>query len=54
MMKTPTAPTCTPNSVEPNRPTLQALVRYMAEQHFIANAMPIEDLFVPIWGTSAT
>jgi 4,5-dihydroxyphthalate decarboxylase len=31
-----------------NRPTLQALVGYMHEQHFIAQPMPIEDLFVPI------
>jgi 4,5-dihydroxyphthalate decarboxylase len=43
-----------PYGIAPNRPTLQALVRYMVEQHFIANAIPIEDLFVPIWGTSAT
>ena len=27
-----------PYGVEPNRPTLQALVRYMVEQHFIAQA----------------
>jgi 4,5-dihydroxyphthalate decarboxylase len=33
--------------LEPNRPTLEALVQYMAEQHFIARAMPIEELFVP-------
>jgi 4,5-dihydroxyphthalate decarboxylase len=37
-----------PYGLEPNRPTLQALVRYMAEQHFIAHAVPVEDLFVPI------
>jgi len=30
------------------RPTLEALVGYMAEQHFIPRAMPIEDLFVPV------
>ena len=30
------------------RPTLQALVQYMHEQHFIPHAMPIEDLFVPV------
>src|SRR5207302_2227072 len=34
--------------VEPNRPTLQALVRYMVEQHFIAQPVPVEDLFVPV------
>ena len=37
-----------PYGIERNRPTLQALVDYMVEQHFIARAMPIEDLFVPI------
>jgi 4,5-dihydroxyphthalate decarboxylase len=37
-----------PYGVEPNRPTLEALVAYMVEQHFIAKAMPIEDLFVPL------
>jgi 4,5-dihydroxyphthalate decarboxylase len=34
--------------IEANRPTLEALVSYMAEQNFIAKAMPIEDLFVPV------
>ena len=29
-----------PYGVEPNRPTLEALVRYMVEQHFIARADP--------------
>ena len=37
-----------PYGVEPNRATLEALVRYMAEQHFIAQTIPIEDLFVRI------
>ncbi len=37
-----------PYGVEPNRPTLEALVRYMVEQHFIAKPMPVEDLFVRI------
>ena len=37
-----------PYGIEPNRPTLEALVRYMVEQNFIARAMPIEELFVPI------
>ncbi|MGH6674456.1 MAG: ABC transporter substrate-binding protein, partial [Xanthobacteraceae bacterium] len=40
--------------VEPNRPTLEALVRYMVEQHFIPKAMPIEELFVPLPGASGT
>jgi 4,5-dihydroxyphthalate decarboxylase len=43
-----------PYGVEPNRPTLQALVQYMVEQHFIPKAMPIEELFVPLPGASAT
>ncbi len=34
--------------IEANRPTLEALVQYMAEQNFIAKAMPLEDLFVPV------
>ena len=41
-----------PYGIEPNRPTLEALVRYMAEQHFIPDAMPIEELFVPLPGAS--
>jgi hypothetical protein len=32
--------------VEANRPTLEALVQYMVEQHFIARRIPIEELFV--------
>jgi 4,5-dihydroxyphthalate decarboxylase len=37
-----------PYGVEPNRPTLQALVRVMVEQHFIPRPIPLEELFVPI------
>jgi 4,5-dihydroxyphthalate decarboxylase len=37
-----------PCGVEANRPSLEALVRYMAEQNFIPRAMPIEDIFVPV------
>jgi 4,5-dihydroxyphthalate decarboxylase len=37
-----------PYGVEPNRPTLEALVQYMVDQHFIAKPIPIEELFVPI------
>ena len=37
-----------PYGIEPNRPTLEALVHYMVEQSFIARAMPIEELFVPV------
>jgi 4,5-dihydroxyphthalate decarboxylase len=43
-----------PYGIEANRPTLQALVQYMLEQHFIAKAIPIEDLFVPLPGEPAT
>jgi 4,5-dihydroxyphthalate decarboxylase len=39
-----------PYGIEPNRPTLEALVQYMLEQHFIARAMALEELFVPIYG----
>ena len=39
-----------PYGVEANRPTLAALVQYMAEQNFIARPMPIEELFVPLPG----
>lgn len=39
-----------PYGIEPNRPTLEALVQYMAEQNLIARAMPIEQLFVPLPG----
>ena len=37
-----------PYGIEPNRPTLEALVRYLAEQHFIPRPIPIEELFVPV------
>jgi 4,5-dihydroxyphthalate decarboxylase len=39
-----------PYGIEANRPTLTALVEYMAEQHLIAKPLPIEDLFVPLPG----
>jgi len=39
-----------PYGVAANRPTLAALVQYMAEQYLIAKPMPIEDLFVPLPG----
>lgn len=37
-----------PYGVEANRPTLEALVSYMAEQGIIAQPIPIESLFVPV------
>jgi 4,5-dihydroxyphthalate decarboxylase len=39
-----------PYGVEDNRPTLEALVQYMHDQHFIAKKMPIEDLFAKTYG----
>ena len=39
-----------PYGVEPNRPTLEALIRHMADQHFIAAPMTAESLFVPVDG----
>jgi 4,5-dihydroxyphthalate decarboxylase len=41
-----------PYGIEPNRPTLQALIQYMVEQHFIAKPIPLEALFVPCQGDS--
>jgi 4,5-dihydroxyphthalate decarboxylase len=41
---------CWPYGIEPNRPTLEALVTYMAEQGLIAAPIPIENLFVPTFG----
>jgi 4,5-dihydroxyphthalate decarboxylase len=37
-----------PYGIEPNRPTLEALARYLAEQGVIAKAPRVDDLFVPI------
>ena len=37
-----------PYGVEPNRPTLEALIDYMVEQAFIPRKIPIEELFVPV------
>ena len=41
---------CWPYGIEPNRPTLEALVTYMVEQGLIPEAIPIERLFVPTYG----
>jgi 4,5-dihydroxyphthalate decarboxylase len=41
---------CWPYGIEPNRPTLEALVGYMAEQGLIPEPIPIEKLFVPTSG----
>jgi 4,5-dihydroxyphthalate decarboxylase len=42
-----------PYGVEANRPTLEALVQYMAEQGLIAQPMPVDSLFAPIYGQEA-
>ena len=39
-----------PYGVEPNRKTLEALVRYLVEQSLIAKPIPLEDIFVPVTG----
>jgi 4,5-dihydroxyphthalate decarboxylase len=39
-----------PYGIEPNRPTLEALVRYLAEQGMIKAPIPIDELFVPVYG----
>jgi len=39
-----------PYGIEPNRPTLEALVRYLCDQAIIKAVMPIEDLFIPTHG----
>jgi 4,5-dihydroxyphthalate decarboxylase len=37
-----------PCGIEANRPSLEALVQHMHEQHFIPRRIPIEELFVPV------
>jgi 4,5-dihydroxyphthalate decarboxylase len=39
-----------PYGIEPNRPTLDALVTYLAEQNIIAKKLPLEEIFVPVYG----
>jgi 4,5-dihydroxyphthalate decarboxylase len=39
-----------PYGIEPNRPTLEALVTYLADQAIIKTPIQIEDLFVPTHG----
>jgi 4,5-dihydroxyphthalate decarboxylase len=39
-----------PYGIEPNRPSIEALVQYLADQALIENPVPIEQLFVPIYG----
>ena len=37
-----------PYGIKPNRPTLEALIRHLHEQSFIADKPCVEDLFVPV------
>jgi len=37
-----------PYGVEPNRPTLDALVRYLVEQSLIKAPVPLDEVFVPV------
>jgi 4,5-dihydroxyphthalate decarboxylase len=39
-----------PYGLEPNRPTLEALITYLVDQGLVAKAMPLEELFVPTYG----
>ena len=39
-----------PYGIEENRPTLEAFVKYMHQQHFIPDVVPVESLFAPIHG----
>jgi 4,5-dihydroxyphthalate decarboxylase len=39
-----------PYGVEPNRPTLEALVQYLTDQSLIGAPVPVDDLFVPTYG----
>ncbi len=39
-----------PYGIEPNRPTLEAFMKYLTDQSLIAAPVPIDDLFVPTYG----
>lgn len=39
-----------PYGIEANRPTLEALVAYLHEQHLIAKKLKLEEIFVPVYG----
>jgi 4,5-dihydroxyphthalate decarboxylase len=41
-----------PYGIEPNRPTLDALVTYLAEQNLVPKKIPLEEIFVPTYGES--
>ena len=42
-----------PYGIEPNRATLEALVQYLADQALIEKPVPLDELFVPIYGQEA-
>lgn len=39
-----------PYGIEANRPTLEALVTYLHEQNLITRKLPLEEIFVPVYG----
>ncbi len=39
-----------PYGIEPNRPTLEALVTYLVDQYLVERPMKVDDLFAPIYG----
>ncbi len=39
-----------PYGIDPNRPTLEALMRYLCDQAIIKAVLPVEDLFIPTHG----
>ncbi len=42
-----------PYGIDPNRPTLEALVTYMHDQAMIAKKMKVDELFAPVYGHSS-
>jgi 4,5-dihydroxyphthalate decarboxylase len=42
-----------PYGIDANRPTLTALVQYLADQALIEKPVPVESLFVPIYGQAS-
>jgi hypothetical protein len=38
-----------PYGIEPNRHTLEALVQYLVDQSLIANTVPVDELFAPVF-----
>ena len=42
-----------PYGIEANRPTLEALVQYLADQSLIPEPVPVDSLFIPTFGQAA-